>query len=79
MMFLWSNLLIKISYMINLFEWVKWLAKQYFEPYPIGTIFVKQHGKFSITYEVIGHTPDRFPKAVLDEISRTEMQNDKSR
>jgi hypothetical protein len=64
------NLLIRYNKLVNLFEWCKWLFAQYFIPRPIGTIVYKKQGKFIITYEVIGHTPSRFAKEMLEEVSR---------
>jgi hypothetical protein len=48
---------------------------QYFEPRPVGTRVTKKQGKFIVTYEVIGYAPGRFPKELLDEVSRERIIN----
>jgi len=54
------------------------MLMQYFEPRPVGSRFVKKHGKFLITYEVIGHMPGvrkRSAREMLDEVSREKIIN----
>jgi hypothetical protein len=49
------------------------MIKQYFVPRPIGTILTKKRGKFIVTYEVIGYIPGKFPKEIVDEVSRVTI------
>lgn len=67
------NLLTKIRNLINLFDIFKWMIRQYFEPRAVGTRFTKKQGKFIVTYEIIGYMPGKFPKEILDEVSRVHI------
>ncbi len=74
-MSLWHNLQIRIDKILNLYEWFKWMIKQYFKPRPIGTRITKKQGNFIVTYEIVGYTLNRFPKELLDEVSREKIIN----
>lgn len=65
-----KNIQNKIEILKHLWDYCKWLIRQYHQPRPIGTQFEVIENNYIITFEVIGHIPGNRPQEMISEIQR---------